>query len=179
MTQRNAAHSLPACALLSALLAVCAQLQLPLPGVPVSLALFAVHLGGMLLGARRAFFASLAYLLLGLCGLPVFSGFASGPAALIGPTGGFLLAYPLCAALTGALSRRHGGSFASLCLCALPGNALCMALGVGLFMLVTHTPPSPPFFAYWLIYLPGDLIKIILAALLAIRLKKPFKWMGI
>ena len=180
MAQRNAAaHSLTACAQMCALTAVCAQIQIPLPGVPVSLALFAVHLGAMLLRPRQAFWAACAYLFLGLCGVPVFAGFASGPAALLGPTGGFLLSYPLCALATSLLLRRFGRSFARLCLCAFAGTALCMLVGILHFMLVTGTQLSLPFLAYWLVYLPGDLAKIALAALLTLRLCAPLRAIGL
>lgn len=176
---RRGAGSLPVCALMCALMCVCAQIQIPLPGVPVNLALFAVHLSAMLLGAGRSLFVVTAYLLLGLCGVPVFAGFASGPAALFGPTGGFLLGYLLCALLTGALARRFGRSFFTFFLCALPGTTLCMVVGFLWFMVTAGIEPSPQLFAYWLLFLPGDLCKIAFAALLALRLQKAFKTMGI
>lgn len=180
MPQQNRhAGSLTVCAMMCALLAVCAQLQLPLPGVPVNLALFAVHLGAMLLDEKQAVMSVVCYLLLGLCGVPVFSGFSSGPAALLGPTGGFLLGYPLCALVTGRLILRFGRTFARLFLCALAGTALCMLFGVSWFMLITKTPLTPPSLAYWLLYLPGDAAKCALAALLAKRLLAPLKSMGI
>ncbi|MBQ8130480.1 MAG: biotin transporter BioY, partial [Clostridia bacterium] len=80
------AASLAACALMAALTAVCSQIQIPLPMVPINLALFAVHLSGALLGARRGALSMTAYALLGLVGVPVFSGFTAGPATLFGRT---------------------------------------------------------------------------------------------
>lgn len=176
---RRHAGSLTACAMMCALLAVCAQFQLPLPGVPVSLTLFAVHLGAMLLSERQAVMSIVCYLLLGLCGVPVFAGFSSGPAALLGPTGGFLLSYPLCTLVTGRLIRRFARAFMPLFLSGLAGAALCMLLGVLWFMLITKTPLTLPALAYWLLYLPGDAVKCALAALLALRLQIPLRAMGI
>ena len=69
-------------ALFAALMAVCSQIQIPLPMVPINLALFAVHLCGALLGAKWGALSISAYALLGLVGAPVYAGFASGPAAL-------------------------------------------------------------------------------------------------
>ena len=172
---RRAAGRLSVCALMCALLSVCAQIQIPLPGVPLSLALFAVHLCALLLPPRQAVMSLCAYLLLGLCGVPVFAGFACGPAALLGPTGGFLFAYPLSALLSSTLAARLGRRFSSLFLCALAGNALCMTLGVCWFLFVSGTPLTLPSLAYWLLYLPGDLIKIALACALAIRLYPQLK----
>lgn len=178
MARRRGAGGLSACALFTALLAVCSQLQIPLPGVPVNMALFAVHLGGMLLGPSRSLAAVLAYLILGAFGAPVFSGFASGPAAFFGPTGGFLLGYLLCAPAVGALAQHFGRTTARLCAAGLAGTALCTLCGAAWFMMITKAQPSPAFLAYWLIFLPGDMIKIVLAALLAGRLQKPLKAMG-
>ena len=73
------------------LLILLAQISIPLPGgVPITLQTFGVALVGYLYGARASFQILLAYLLLGVCGLPVFSGLSGGLTHLIGPTGGFL-----------------------------------------------------------------------------------------
>lgn len=176
---RRAGTSLPACALMTALLAVCALVSIPLPGVPLNLALFAVHLGAMLLGPSRAALAALAYLVLGAFGIPVFAGFASGPAALFGPTGGFLLSYPLCALAVGALARRAGSAFFHLLASALVGAALCTVCGALWFVCSAGITPSPAAFAYWLLFLPGDAAKAALAAALFIRLQKPLRAMGL
>lgn len=93
-------------ALFAALTAVCSQIQIPLPMVPINLALFAVHLAGALLGAKWGALSITAYALLGVVGAPVFAGFSSGPAVLFGKTGGYILGYILCALLVGLLSDR-------------------------------------------------------------------------
>lgn len=176
---RKNAGSLSFAALMCALLIVCSQIQIPLPGVPINLALFAVEIGAMLLGPLRACAVVFAYLLLGAFGLPVFSGFGSGPAVLFGPTGGFLFGYLLCALITGALSRRAGASFLRLFAAALIGMAACCVCGVLWFMVITAAKPTLAFFAYFLVFLPGDIIKAVLASALYIRLQKPLHAMGI
>ena len=179
VSHRRSAGSLPACAMFTALLCVASQIQIPLPGVPVSLSLLAVHLCAMLLKTKQAVFSVLAYLLLGLCGVPVFAGFASGPAAVLGPTGGFLFSYPLCVLCTSLLIRRFGRSLGRLFLFALVSSFLCMAFGVSWFMLITKTPLTFPSLAYWLLFIPGDVAKAALASVLAVRLFAPFRSIGI
>ena len=174
MNSRRKTSSLALCALFTALLALCAQIQLPLPGVPVNLALFAVHLGAMLLSPRETVSFVLAYLLLGTFGVPVFSGFRSGPAVLAGPTGGFLAGYLLCAPVVCRLSR-GADSTAKLFFSALTGTALCSACGFFWFMHATESAFSASLAAYFLIFLPGDLVKIMLAILLFRRLEKPLR----
>ena len=124
-------------ALFAALMAVCSQIQIPLPMVPINLALFAAHLCGALLGAKWGALSISAYALLGLVGAPVYAGFASGPAALFGKTGGYILGYILSAFLVGLLSRRIGFTFKGLCLSMLVGVVACYAFGTVWFMAVT------------------------------------------
>lgn len=166
-------------ALFAALMAVCSQIQIPLPMVPINLALFAVHLCGALLGAKWGALSISAYVLLGLVGAPVYAGFASGPAALFGKTGGYILGYILSAFLVGLLSRRIGFTFKGLCLSMLVGVVACYAFGTVWFMAVTGLNLMTSL-AYCVIpFLPGDAVKIVLAALLALRLKKPLQALGL
>ena len=108
--RKNSTAVLVLSALMCALVAVLSQLQIPLPPVPLSLALLGVHLCGVLLPGRWGAAAVGAYVLLGALGVPVYAGFSGGPSVLLGPTGGFLFGYALCAALEGALIRRLGFS---------------------------------------------------------------------
>lgn len=179
MKKRSGTLSLSSCALMSALLCVCAQIMIPFPGVPINMALFAVHLAALLLGAGRAAAAALVYLALGACGVPVFAGFASGPAALLGPTGGFLFSYPLCALITGVLSQHENCSARRAFLSALAGTLACSVIGIAWFMVNTGVEPSASFFLWWLVYLPGDLMKILLAVVLWRRLRAPLRRLGV
>lgn len=85
--------SLTYVALMAALMAVCAWITIPVGPVPFTMQTFAVFAALGLLGGKRGTLAVVVYLLLGLVGLPVFAGFSSGAAALLGPTGGFLLGF--------------------------------------------------------------------------------------
>lgn len=91
-------------ALFAAVTAVCAQLSLSLPwisSVPFTLQVFAVILAGSVLGASRGLVSQLLYLLLGAVGLPVFAQLRGGLSVLVGPTAGYLWAFPLAAAVAG------------------------------------------------------------------------------
>ena len=92
-------RSVVMCGLMTAVTAVLSQIAIPLPfsPVPVSLGVLAVFLCGGLLSPGEAALSQLAYLLLGVVGVPVFSSFGSGVGKLLGPTGGFLFSYPLMA----------------------------------------------------------------------------------
>ena len=164
-------HRLTLCALLCALCAVLSQIQIPLPPVPLSLSLLAVYLSGLLLGARGGAAAAGVYVALGAAGIPVFAGFSGGFSALLGPTGGFLIGYIPCAYITGALSVRLGGTRSAALFSMLAGTAVCYALGTAHFMLTSGARLSAALASCILPFIPGDLVKMALAAHLAQQLR--------
>lgn len=168
---RSRAQALSRGALLCALTAVLAQVAVPLPPVPLTLSLLGVLLCGALLGARQGALAVGAYLFMGACSLPVFAGFSGGPGALLGPTGGFLLGYLPCAAITGALVRRFGLRMPALCLSMAAGTAACYACGTAWYTASAGVPLPAALAACVLPFLPGDAVKIVLAAALTQRIR--------
>ena len=91
----------------SLLTALAAQIVIPIGLVPITGQTFAVLLTGALLGSRLGAFAMIAYLIEGASGLPFFAGGMAGLAHLLGPTGGYLIAFPAAAFITGAFAE-HG-----------------------------------------------------------------------
>jgi len=117
----------------SAVIAVCARLVLPLPftPVPLTLANFGVLLVGLALGSKRGFASACVYLAWGAMGLPVFSpSGVGGLAQLSGPTGGYLLAYPVVAFVAGLISERGTASFARNVIAAVAAEILLFAAGI-------------------------------------------------
>jgi biotin transport system substrate-specific component len=158
-----------AVALGSLLVAVCAHVSIPLwfTPVPITLQTFAVILLGLLLSPSAAAGALLLYLVEGAAGLPVFS--PHGPAGLLhlfGPTGGYLLSYPLAAALTAWLRRRIGGksAFGPSLLASAAGSLLILLCGALWFGILTRQSAGTVFALSVLPFLPGDILKISAAA---------------
>ena len=150
----------------SLLTALAAQVAVPLPGspVPVTGQTFAVLLTGAALGARRGFLAQALYLLEGASGLPVFAGGLGGAWLLAGPTGGYLVAFPLAAAVAGTLSergwdRRFVGTLAAMLL----GSAVILLAGAA--WLARFLPMPQALAAGAWPFVPGDLLKAVAAAL--------------
>ena len=158
-------------ALMTALTAVCAQIQIPLPPVPMSLATLPVYLCGALLPPRYAAYAMLSYALLGLCGVPVFAGFAAGPSVLLGPTGGFIAGYALSSPVIALLLRRAGFTPRGLALSLISGAALCCLTGTLWFILVTGSSLSAALVSCMLPFLPSEAAKIAVSVILASRLR--------
>lgn len=150
----------------SALLAALAQISVPLPFTPVPLTgqTLGVLLIGALIGPRRGAAAMLLYLLEGIAGLPVFALGRSGGAVLLGPTGGYLLAFPVAAAVAGFAAVRGWDRSP---LRAVPALALADAVifAVGVLWLARFTGLQAAVPLGLLPFLPGDGIKVLIAAL--------------
>ena len=106
VTKRAAVYPLAMTAVLAALMAVTAPFSVAIGPVPLSFCTLVIYLAGELLGGRRAALATLAYILLGAVGMPVFSGFSAGLGVLAGPTGGYVVGYLPLAALSGLAAAR-------------------------------------------------------------------------
>jgi biotin transport system substrate-specific component len=158
------------------LLALCAHIVIPLPFTPVPITgqTFGVLLVAVLLGARRSGIALILYLLEGLAGLPVFQPLGlPGPARFIGPTAGYLIAYPFAAFVTGWLVERTtnvtlprairwqpaGAPLAAALLCGeaiiFLGGCSWLALGMHLGWPLAMQHGVLPF-------VPGEIIKMAL-----------------
>jgi biotin transport system substrate-specific component len=151
----------------SALVALCAHIAVPLyfTPVPLSMATFAVLLLGLLLSPRMAAAALGAYLVEGALGLPVFAPSPlSGVAHLIGPTGGFLIAYPAAAALISFLWRRSNRSFTAAMASAAAGTVVILLCGALWLAAFTHASAQMVFTTAVLPFLPGDALKIAATA---------------
>lgn len=157
-------------ALLAALTAVCSQLTIPTPWqVPISMSTFAVFLSGALLGVKWGTAAQGVYLLLGLVGVPVFSGMRGGAQVLAGPTGGYLIGYLAAAAVTGALLA-HSRARWMLPVSMAAGLAACYAFGTAWYMVQGGVALVPALSMCVLPFLPGDALKIAAACLIAGRI---------
>ncbi len=150
--------------------ALCAHVSIPLVFTPVPLSLqpFAVLLLGLLLAPGMAAATFAAYLAEGAAGLPVFApaaGASAGLAHLLGPTGGYLMAYPAAAALISWLWRRTGRSFIAALLSASAGALAILACGaLWLAVLPPHAGAQSLVAAAMLPFLPGDALKAAAAA---------------
>jgi biotin transport system substrate-specific component len=155
----------------SALAAVCAHVAVPLffTPVPLSLQPFAVLLLGLLLSPRMAAATFAAYLVEGAAGLPVFAPIpaTSGLVHLFGPTGGYLLAYPLAAALISYLWRRAGRGFWAALGSAALGDLLILGCGGLWLATIAHLSTLTAAALAVLAFLPGDALKVAAAAALA------------
>jgi biotin transport system substrate-specific component len=153
----------------SLFVALCARITLPLPFTPVPLTLqnFGVLLVGLTLGRRRGFAALALYLIEGASGMPVFNpAGAGGVAQLLGPTGGFLLAYPFVAGLAGWIMERGNKTFARALAAGVLAEILLFAGGLSWLAILTHSlAQAVRFGLYWFVF--AEVIKVMSAAAIA------------
>lgn len=165
-------YYLCATAVFAAFIGICSQIQIPLPMIPINLALFAVNLAGVLLGAKYGTLSVVVYVLLGLVGVPVFNNFSGGAGVLFGKTGGYIIGYIFAALITGLFAKRFK-SPVKLYLAMTLATLTCYAFGTAWFMVINNS-------TLWLTltycvfpFIPGDIIKMLAVVLLSRKLKKP------
>ncbi|HYH85657.1 MAG TPA: biotin transporter BioY [Pyrinomonadaceae bacterium] len=150
----------------SLLTALAAQVVVPLPWTPVPLTgqTFAVLLTGALLGSRLGAMAMAAYLLEGALGLPFFRAGAGGVGHLLGPTGGYLLAFPVAAFVTGYLAERGWDKRYLPAAAAMALGSLVILAGGWAWLTILFRTAGEAFRLGVAPFLIGDIVKIALAA---------------
>lgn len=181
VTQRTSvATDVSLVATFAALIAVCSLVSAPVGpgGVPITLQTFAVLLVGLTLGARRGFLAVALYLVVGFAGIPVFAGGTGGLSAFASPSAGYLLAFPLAAAVAGGwmqLSIRrswrphvvHGAIAVAI------ATLLVYAAGIPVLAWRAGMTMSEAFVANFA-FVPFDLIKAAVAVVVALAVGRAF-----
>lgn len=175
MNERHfSARSITKIALCVALLCVSAYLSFPLPFTPGMVTALTLALGvtAFVLTPRETFCAVAVYLLLGLCGLPVFAAGASGPGKLFGPVGGFMLVwlfvYPLVSVMKGETPSFRRYALVDI----VVGMPLTYAGGMVSMILFMDITVWQAVMMAVVPFIPGDIIKCLAAAALGVRVNK-------
>jgi len=163
-------HDLCIIAAFAAIIAVLAQIIIPMPFlVPMTLQTFAITLAGVILGAKKGTISTLLYVLIGAVGAPVFAGFSGGLGTVFGPTGGFIMSFPLLALSAGIGAEKNnklwlwGGIITGIVI-----NYIC---GVVYYSIITSNDLITSFTACVLFFIPTDILKILIAGLLGIKIR--------
>jgi len=159
-------------AMFGAATAAGAWLIIPLPPVPVTLQTFFMALAATLLGPRLGAMSQGVYVLLGIMGLPVFSGGKAGLGVLLGPTGGYLVGFVAGAWLIGLLVRTGGRPGpVRIALAVTAGYLLVYALGVSGLCLIARLSPVEAVAVGVLPFLVGDALKAAAVTVLTVKLR--------
>ena len=163
-------------ALFTAVIVIMAQISIPMPmGVPMTMQTFAITLAAVVLGAKLSTFSTLIYLLLGAVGVPVLAGFSGGLDKFVGPTGGFLISFPLMAFIIG-FGVEHRKAFKGAYVTALViGTISNYVVGVIMFCILTKSPVMTGITACVVPFIPTAILKAILASVLGFEIRKRLK----
>jgi len=166
-------------AVFTAIIAVMAQIIIPMPFlVPMTLQTLAIAMAGVLLGAKKGTISTIVYVLIGAVGAPIFAGGTGGLGAVFGPTGGFIMSFPLLALAAGVgieKSCMDSQSTKSKALwlwgslvIGVTVNYLC---GVIYYSIVTSNDLATSFVACVLFFIPTDVLKIAITGLLGTKVR--------
>jgi len=174
MTRNNSSlRRMVYAAMFGALTAIGSFLVIPLQPLPITLQTLFTGLSGVLLGGYTGALSQIIYVLLGIIGLPVFAGGKAGIGTLFGPTGGYLIGFIAGAYIIGKIieARREPG-LAWIALALVAGNLVIYTLGTIQLSIVTHFSLLKSLMVGVVPFLIGDLLKLLTAAWLALKLRK-------
>jgi len=154
------------------------SIAIPLSPVPISFTNLAIFFSAIILGWKRGTISFLVYLLIGFAGVPVFSYFTAGPGKLLGPTGGYLIGFIFLALVTGFFVDKFPGKVYMYVLGMVLGMLITYVLGSGWLAYQANMTFKAALFAGVIPYIPGDIVKIIIAAVLGTTIKKQVKKAG-
>lgn len=166
-------------AMFTAVIIICSQIQIP-AAVPFTLQTLAIFTAGGILGCKRGFISVLIYVLLGLIGMPVFSGFKGGAGVLFGPTGGYIIGFIFTVLIVGFFADNFGRVVWSLVVSMVLGLLVCYLFGTIWFVIVYNNSISGMSVSSALMmcvvpFLPFDALKILASVILINRLDKVIK----
>lgn len=163
-------------ALMGALTAAGAFIIIPLPPVPITAQTFFLNMAAILLGGPLAALSQFIYLMLGIIGMPVFSGGKAGMGVLFGPTGGYLIGFIFGAFVIGMIARmKKSAGILWFIFAMLTGMVIIYGCGVIQLAFVAKLSFNKALAVGALPFIPGDLIKILLAAIVGSQLKGRIK----
>jgi len=151
------------------------RIPLPFTPVPITLQTFFVLLSAAFLGSNLGAVAQLSYILLGLSGLPIFTGAGSGLVYLFGPTAGYLMGFVLAAILVGRFIKRLENNLYSVFALFVLGDLVLLCSGVIWLKVILGYPLAKLLLIGFIPFLPGDLLKAFVAAGLYLKLKNRLK----
>ncbi|MGY3766614.1 biotin transporter BioY [Vagococcus vulneris] len=167
--QKFSARQISLIGLAVSLIIIISQISIPMPyGVPMTLQTLIIPVVGILLGKRDGTIAICIYLILGLIGFPVFAGFSGSILSFIGPTGGFLLSFPIMAYLAGQWSDDNVKVYIGLIL----GTFINLTIGTLYFSWVTGSTLKVAFIACFAPFIFTAIIKIVLAGFIGMKSKR-------
>jgi biotin transport system substrate-specific component len=151
------------------------RIPLPFTPVPITLQTFFVLLCGAFLGGKLGVTSQLSYILLGALGLPIFTGAGSGWSYLFGPTGGYILGFILATLFIGRFIKYAQNNLISILAVLCLGDLILLCCGVVWLRVILGLSLRKLLFIGFLPFIPGDLLKALVASSLYLKVKSRLK----
>ena len=158
-------------ALFAAITCVLAPISIPIGPVPISITMLVLFISVYVLGWKRGTITYIVYLLIGMVGLPVFSGFTGGPAKLAGPTGGYIIGFIIMAVIAGLVIDNCHKSWIQF-VGMIVGTIICYLFGTIWFCIVADYTFKAALAVCVIPFIPADLVKMIIAMIIGPMIKK-------
>ena len=176
--RKTSTYAMVVTALMAAVTCILAPLSVPIGPVPISLTNFAIYLSLYLLGWKRGTVSYLVYVLIGMVGVPVFSGFTGGMGRLLGPTGGYIVGFIPMALIAGVVIdrfRNRGIQLAGM----IAGSAVCYSFGTAWYCFQAGSSVGAALGTGVVPFIPGDLVKMLIAMALGPMIRSRLEKAGL
>ncbi len=157
---------------ITAVICILGPLSIPIGVVPISFTNLAIYFALYTLGMRKGTLSYIVYMLIGLVGIPVFSGFSGGMTKLVGPTGGYIIGFIFMALIGGWVIDRFWDKWYLALLGLVAGTAVCYLFGSVWLAYQAHMSLGAAFSAGVIPFIPGDMVKMLIAVLAGPQIRR-------
>lgn len=171
MKSKSNIYQMASIGIMAAVTCILGPLSIPIGVVPISFTNLAIYFAIYTLGMKKGTVSYIIYMLLGFVGIPVFSGFTGGPSKLLGPTGGYIIGFAFMALISGFFIDTFFDKW-YLCFVGMSlGTAVCYVFGSMWLSYQAHMPVNSAFAVGVIPFIPGDVIKIFIAAFIGPQIR--------
>ncbi|HZJ99835.1 MAG TPA: biotin transporter BioY [Tissierellaceae bacterium] len=171
-TNKSKIYEMTIIGVVAAVICILGPLSIPIGLIPISFTNLAIYISLYTLGMKKGTLSSIIYLLVGSAGLPVFSGFTSGPSKLLGPTGGYLLGFIFMTLIAGFFIDRFFNKWYMCIVGMVLATSVCYIFGTAWLAYQANISVRAALAAGVIPFIPGDLTKIIFSAYIGPKLRK-------
>lgn len=172
MAKKSNIYQITIIGLMTSVICILGPLSIPIGIVPISFTNLAIYFALYILGAKKATMSFLIYMLIGLVGVPVFSGFAGGPSKLFGPTGGYIIGFFFMTLIAGVFIDKFYERWYLCFTGMILGMTVCYVFGTVWLSIQTDMTVSTALAVGVIPFIPGDLSKIMIAAFAGPQIRK-------
>ena len=173
MMKNNEIRKYLVTAVMAAVIAVLSpfSVTIPISPVPISLATLGIYFSAYILGAKYSAISVVIYVLLGIIGLPIFTGFTGGIGKIMGPTGGYIISYVFLAIIAGTIIEKNYENIIICFLGMFVGTIILYIVGTLWLAFVTNMTFEAALLAGVVPFIPGDVVKMLMACMVGSKVR--------